>query len=148
MSLLVTGESFGDAWRRRARMLGGHFLCAGLAVSSLALLVAVTGAAGMDMGQYLVVQVLSLYMGQGAPWLLITAAFGLTGVVLDPESGLAAAVLGNVMLAAIALAGWVLMRAASTCEFLLVAALDHPATAAAAAAALTATLTLWLSKIT
>lgn len=127
MSLLVKDENLGQtAWRRRSRIVSGRLLFASLAVSSLALLVAVTGAAGMEIGEYLVVQVLSLYMGQDVPWLLITVAFGATGEIIDPGSGLSGAVVGNVVLGAIGIAGWVFMRAAPMCSLALDYGLDHP----------------------
>lgn len=146
MSLLVKDEKLGKAaWRRRARIASGRLLFASLAVVSVALAVAVTGAAGAEMGQYLVLEVLSLYVGPGVPWLLITVAFGATGEIVDCGSGLSGAVVGNLILAAIGFSGWLLIRAAPICELALVAALDHPDAAAVAAAALTASLTAWLS---
>lgn len=146
MSLLVKDENLGQAaWRRRSRILSGRLLFAGLAVSSLGLLIAVTGAAGMEIGEHLVIQVLSLYVGPGVPWLLITVAFGATGEIIDSGSGLSGAVVGNLILAAIGFSGWLLIRAAPICELVLVAALDHPDAAAVAAGALTASLTAWLS---
>jgi len=126
-------------------MLALHALFSLVLCAALALAIITIAAGGQEIGKYLAIQVLSCYLAQGAPWIMLTFVFGLIGLGLDTEHGLAGAVLGHFVLGAILLAGSFLVRAAPLCEQALDYALDHPDLAGGVCLTLMGGVTLYLS---